>query len=868
MTTGFVHVRFCEIPRIYDLFFGPGVHGQQRRMVDRGGPKQIEHLDRVDLGIWDEAGNDIRANFPEIPPPMKGVYRSFSVSQMTTVLRTFARDPNSQPVKAGAYVYVLSDTEEKGKLRLVHILYFHRDGEYRQVKLDQPDTVSDKLPVEKELLLEQIVLDRRVRNCALLSPFALPPAVVKALKDPSSDDEKVLHANALARSSWLDDPFTCDIGTGTRAAPPTPEQVQKYAKDKVTELDLGERVLYLVNPFTEAIRRADAYQRAVDAAIKAQMEAGSNRRYVLAKRIEAVVMQDEKRKELVEPRLSQDIDKIERPISVLWMRAEDRAADLLRWCGYAYQPLGWTWFSGSLQLDQVTFGVISSTGKTVAWQKELAPEQKESANWLSAAIWEARDGSEEQDDMLGALATGIYDRLDHTEVGRKFLQRQTDRCLGTEAIKPGKDDGLLGALIAAKKPLNAGVKAWGGVLKNLLPWWYMRKGELTFSTLADFIKDKTGTDIRSQEIKADRQRVSELKQTHRQEFDARRQKAKRFIPKGKNPTSAFKSSAANAAKAGLALAKLASLWETIGEARKKKNPWSVVAVVSGLLSTGEAIADVVPEWTSFKKVADKLTFRSYTIRSEKYVGYAKFKFLGTVAGALDTVLALRSVANAHGSGATAGYSLKALGAAVGMVGSVAAETGIGLGVALLGLALQATGDWVISYTEALNVYLRTSLWGPSPKGDVDIDSLMQEFDRILYDFTWEVGTKAASSEGVVRVFLDVKPVRWLGLIPSEAQLEANLTLVRETRPPQTYATSAVLDAEFLSSSQTWAILLAELPWAEAAGSIQLKGALSLKLDRPGLRHVDAAVDKLTAVYDGGRAAGGSAERPDGGVGVE
>jgi hypothetical protein len=624
----------------------------------------------------------------------------------------------------------------------------------------------------------------------------------------------------------------------------------------------------LVNPFSEAIRRADAYQRAVDAAIKAQMEAGSNRRYVLAKRIEAVVMQDEKRKELVEPRLSQDIDKIERPISVLWMRAEDRAADLLRWCGYAYQPLGWTWFSGSLQLDQVTFGVISSNGKTVAWQKELAPEQKESANWLSAAIWEAQDGSEERDEMLGSLAAGIYDRLDHTEAGRTFLQRQTDRCLGTEAIKPGRDDGLLGALIAAKKPLNAGVKVWGGVLKNLLPWWYMRKEKMTFSTLADFIQHKTGTDIRSQEIKADRQRVSELKQTHRQEFDARRQKAKRFIPKQKKPTDVFKSSAYNAAKAGLALAKLATFWETLGEAKKKKDPWSRMAMLSSGLSAAEAVGELMPKWTRLKDVVDKLTLRSYTIRTDKYVGYAKFKFLGTIAGGLDVVLAIHSIATAHGSGATTGYSLRALGAALGMVGSIGAETGIGIGVALVGLALQTTGDWVISYTEALNAYLRRSPWGSSPKADTNIDSLMQEFDRILYDYTWDVSTKASSDEGVVRVFLEVKPLRALGLIPSEAQLEANLMLVRETRPPQTFTAAAVLDAEFLSSAQTWAILLAELPWADAAGSIQLKGSLSLKLDRPGQRHVDASVDKLTAVYEGRQATPPKAERADGGVGAE
>jgi len=832
---------------------------------------QIEHVARADMGIWDEAGRNVSSSFPEIPPPKSGVYRSYSVSQMTTVLRTFVRDPDQQPVKAGAYIYVLSDIAEKGKLRLIHILYFHRDGEYRQLKLDQPDTVSDKQPAERQLVLEQIVLDRRVRNCALLSPFALPADVVKALKAPATEDDKVLLSNALARSSWLDDPFTCDIGMGTKTAPPTVDQVQKNGKDKVTDLDLGDRVLYLVNPFREAIQRADAYHRALDAAISAQMEAGKNRRYVLAKRIEAVTTQDPKRNELVEPRLSQEIDTIERPISSLWLRAEDRAADLMRWCGYTYQAQGWTWFSGSLQMDHITFGVTPSSGnsfKAVAWEKELAPEQKESVNWLSAAIWEAIGSSEEQDELLGSFAAGIYDRLDHSEAGRRFLQRQTDRCLGTEAVKPGRDDGLMGALLAAKKPLNATVKVWGGVLKNVLPWWYMRKGDMTFASFADFIKDKTGEDIRSPEIKADRQRLRELKQANRQEYDSRVKKAKRFIPKGKKPTSAFKSSAANAAKAGLALAKLASLWETIGEAGKKKDAWSVMAMVSSLLSTGETIIEIVPDSTWFRTVADKLTLRTYTIRSEKYVGYAKFKFLGTIAGALDTVLALRSVANAHGSGATAGYSLKALGAALGMVGSVAAETGIGLGVALLGLALQYTGEWVISYTEALNVYLRKLPWGTSPKEGADVGALMQEFDRILYDFTWEVSTKAASDEGVVRVFLDVKPVRWLGLIPSEAQLEANLTLVRETRPPQTYTTSAVLDAEFLSGAQTWAIRLAELPWAEAAGSIQLKGVLSLKLDRPGLRHVDAAVDKLTAVYEGGRAASGSAERPDGGVGTE
>jgi hypothetical protein len=52
---------------------------------------------------------------------------------------------------------------------------------------------------------------------------------------------------------------------------------------------------------------------------------------------------------------------------------------------------------------------------------------------------------------------------------------------------------------------------------------------------------------------------------------------------------------------------------------------------------------------------------------------------------------------------------------------------------------------------------------------------------------------------------------------------------------------------------------------ETATSYQVRGTLSLNLDRAGMRHVDHKVDKLAANFEGGRAPASRVERADGGV---
>jgi hypothetical protein len=846
-----ISIQFCEVPRIYDVYFGDGVRGVQRALVNCGGPKLVEYVAEGVAGVFDESGRNIKDALPGLPPPpMPLVYRSFSVSGMTTVLRTFVREPEHQQIRPGAWVYVLSDHETAGQYRLLYILHFHEQGKFRKIDPRQPDVVPTSGQVYARLTLEQVVVDRIPRACALLSAFPLPAAVVTALTSPSSDEHKRMLAHALARASWLNDPFTCDFVPGTKPTPPTPKQAQKYVGDKPIEVDPGERVLYLLNPFVEAGQRIAAYNEAVERAVAAQMDAGRNRRYVLAMRIQALVMSDPKRADLVKPKLGRDIEHFEGPIDALWERARLRAEDVLRWCGYASTPNGREWFGGSFDQAKITFCPKSS--KPDIYENELQPAQKVKANWLSAAMYEASHGSFELKEMVGTLRTMFYSRLDQTKSGRDFLQTQTERCLGEESSEAGSDDGLLGALAKTMKPADFAMQGWDGVLQNLLPWWYMRKGEMTFATLADFIQHKTGVNIRSPEAMEERATVAMLKRTHRAEYDARLKGAKRLIPRDKRTTEAFESRAGKVAKVGQLLARTATFWEKIGEAKKKQDPRSVMEAMSSGLNALELTLDVMPKPTKrLKEGIEKLTQRPYMVRGESSVRIAKLKFLGSIASGIDLVLALQDLGRSQGTGAAIGYGLNALGAAAGLIGAIAAETGVGVAVALVGMALQVAGDWVIERTEELNVFLRKSPWGIDTGGSVDlkegqVDQLMGTLDYLLHGYSWKVRKVFDKTTGLHQFYVDIQPVRGTQLLPPESVFVADLDLVSEYDSAQREHAHADLDAKFMTGAETWTVYAAGLTESEAQGTFHLSGRLTLKLDRQGNRAVQAGVSWSSA----------------------
>jgi hypothetical protein len=563
-----------------------------------------------------------------------------------------------------------------------------------------------------------------------------------------------------------------------------------------------------------------------------------------------MVMSDPKRAEMVKPKLGRDIEHFEEPIDALWERARLRAEDVLRWCGYASTPSGREWFGESFDQGKITFCPKGS--KPDIYENELQPAQKVKGNGLSAAMIEASHGSPELKEMMGALRTMFYSRLDQTKSGRDFLQKQTERCLGEQSSEAGSDDGLLGALAKTMKPADFAMQGWDGVLQNLLPWWYMKKGEMTFATLADFIQHKTGVNIRSSEVMEERATVAKLKQTHRAEYDARLKQAKRLIPRDKRTTEVFESRTAKVLKVGQLLARTATFWEKFGEAKKKKDARAGMEAMSSGLNALELALDVMPKpGRMVKEGIEKLTQRPYLARGGNSVRIAKIKFLGSIASGIDLVLTLQDLGRSQGTGAGIGYGLNALGAAAGLIGAIAAETGVGVAVALVGMALQAAGDWVIERTEELNVFLRKSPWGIDTGGSIDlregqVDQLMGTLDFILHGYSWKVRKTFDKTIGLHQFYVDIQPVRGTQLLPPESVLVADLDLVSEYNPAQREHAHADLDAKFLTSAETWTVYAAGLTEGEAQGTFHLSGRLTLKLDKQGNRTVQAGVSWSSA----------------------
>jgi hypothetical protein len=380
----------------------------------------------------------------------------------------------------------------------------------------------------------------------------------------------------------------------------------------------------------------------------------------------------------------------------------------------------------------------------------------------------------------------------------------------------------------------------------------LRRGELTFATLADFIQHKTGVDIRSAEVMEDRAKIGRLKQQNRAEYDARMKQAKRLIPRDKRASEYYQRNADKALKAMQLLSRMAMFWEKLGEANKKKDARSFAEAASSGFNALELSLDLVPKpGPKLKDWMEKLTQRSYYVRTESRVVLPKLKFLGSIACGIDLVLALQDLGRSRGGGASVGYAMNALGAAAGLVGAVAAETGVGVAVALVGMALQMASEQVIKRTEEFNVFLRKSPWGIDTGTSIQceqaqVENLMGALDYILYGFTWKVRQEFDKTIGLHQFYVDIQPTRGTQLLPPEAVLAADLDLVSEYNTAQREHAHADLEADFLKSAETWTVYAASLTEIETTGTIHLSGRLTLKLDKHGNRTVQAGISWSSA----------------------
>jgi hypothetical protein len=430
-------------------------------------------------------------------------------------------------------------------------------------------------------------------------------------------------------------------------------------------------------------------------------------------------------------------------------------------------------------------------------------------------------------------------------------------------------------------------RGWSGVFQNLIPSLYLANGKATFKYLEGFIKHRTGEDIlnvgvvtHQGQAKVNPQGAARAAQLRAQHgpgyYKARASGAELFETAPKQLRQRQHQMGKIAAQPWLIVFQLALFFESLDEAAKKPNLWTVTGAVAGALSAVDTAADLALEFTRKYQGRLKLvTLRDYTIRipgamigrSSDYVGYARIRFIGTFAAALDLVLSIRAAVNEKYPGVKAGRVLRAVGSAMALAGGLASETGVGVVFALVGIGLQFAGEIIAYLYEPLRVFLERCPWGKDGNGhptSVELLDLNRALDKLLYMYSWAVRTEPAQSEGLVRYFLDVIPSRGLLLLPHEAALEVNLSLTRETRPATTTNIATSFGFDWLTQSETWSVPLAEVPWAEAATSYHVAGTLLLRLDARGARHLDAHIEKTASNFVGGSTES-VRERQDGGV---
>jgi hypothetical protein len=324
-----------------------------------------------------------------------------------------------------------------------------------------------------------------------------------------------------------------------------------------------------------------------------------------------------------------------------------------------------------------------------------------------------------------------------------------------------------------------------------------------------------------------------------------------------------------ALKLGYFVGSMAGLYEQLADLKKDPSARNLAASASSVLSTADSALSAMRGSWSMKSYFEETQGLARGYRYREIAGsrvppaYAKWRRLGAWASCIDIALNLHDAATAKGECKRAGYAIRALGAAMALVGSISAETGVGVILALLGMGVQWIGDKVMEMGSEMNDYLRTCPWGLTPAETDSIASLNQRLDYLMHGFEWDVEVKPEQDTG--------NQIVWLVLCTNKAwpvpapDLEMDLSVsVEHTQnlwPP--VQVSMKLGFEDLYQAETCAIKLATpprtdgpaAPWMKSNNDIVVKGNLSMLVNRKEARRLEAKVYRecaLLPMYSVGR----------------
>lgn len=557
--------------------------------------------------------------------------------------------------------------------------------------------------------------------------------------------------------------------------------------------------LHLVDPLREAVRRHTKFVEALNSWQEEQRSLNKKDKYVLAKRIQSLVENNEELKDaLAMPALNGYLISVEEKSRQRMARATRRALELIVWMGtkqkYDAKQVGGDW---------IRCGVLLSNGALqYAEEKQGLFRETDWNNWFSSAVRNfkseeyAQAGANQQDvKEVNLVVAGVNRRLKEIPVGGSWLWRNFSNAVEKKGAIA--DGGAWTWFEASRKGRDTVKDFVSGVLLEQYAECFARKYQReALDNVKAFMKAKHGIDIeavaprstrralRSRVRKQRRKAVKRFVHYDRAQPDSvprrsggsgkvkdvdltdpedvyQRSKMKGYQRFGRvqgleDPkTQKLKKLDAGLQRVALAM-EVVNLSKASWDVYNSEDPWDALNAVG-------AGTDAYITVSEISRTVQSNNSKIYSKVSSKFGVLDKVKGspLEMASGTIDTVLATKDWVEASNTGESVGHGMRAAGSAVTVAGAYMGPTLPGAAATVIGLGLQTIGNVVVVQNDDLRIFLRNCEWGAGPgvfddeldeywfEGDVRdikkstqtqascIDNLLFHFDPVVKLKTYE-----------------------------------------------------------------------------------------------------------------------------------
>lgn len=860
-----IEVTMREIDRVYDLT------GFNTLTLDPDGKPEFLSV-QPDFSVFrgnpfnflDDAGEVVSR--PGKLKPLPGVYRSVRLEGYAPFLRSFARSESRKIDRKFVYVWS-ADPARASVIELEHELFFE-NGEFRIVPFSSPANKGKDVRAPEGERRSRLLLDvvsfwggaqEKESYYFYLAPYQLPWQSLEAMKN-----------RVPLRAMKLWDWFYTDVYTDGNPASAQPlNQILKSGQPPAKMMF----AMHLVDPFKEAVLRSGRLRQRLGSWMEEQQRLSGNSTYRLAKRIQNFVHGNKDLAENVTDSLRQFVNTAERTSARLLFASESACEDLVRWIGLEQQ-------NDAFFREGQRFATLFEDG---SGQTSAVKDEKFPTDWyapFSEALDDfqpAADSNPEAWEDLCKLVYSVHCGIDQMYAGKVYLAKTFQRFI-VESKTPLAHGGQSILFAAARKGHGAALNFQLGLLEFQAPNWVKHHKKEALTSLEAFVRKTHGVELQRGRNRAERRALAAIE---RRKLRKAPKKSKPVAPDVPDEIEIIPSpnvSRLKLAKAGFEIAAIGIEAVNLAYAFDdlKTNP----GFQTRLNAAGALLDAYGAVQANAKLLGKELWDPKLRIYGTKGL---KFSPLAVASAGIDVVLAGMDTASGRTTDETVVHGLRTVGAAMTLGGTVFAETGVGVVVAVAGLGLQSLGTFIVANMSASSKFLRYSKWGTGPGlldfGDsrdefwysgrlsrlaLDIDGQHRALDNLYYDYQleitseWTTGSVMGSWTTILGRIVagDNSPLAHSG---SEATWKINAQI---TRPDE--SAIPIVDIDLPDEFQTdyditigSSFVIAVFPWEEsdpaehhktAYGTIEVKVRSTLDFFNDGATIVERKATETFRLY--------------------